>query len=609
MNTAPAPHETMKRLPWFGIPCLVPFLKPFRKQLAAMILLNIAGSMFDMMRPLFQRYAIDHFIEGRTSDTVWYFFALYLAVVGMQTVSNILSFIFCFFMEMNVLKSLRDRAFTHLQTLSFAFFNRNSVGYLHSRIMSDTERIATLSSWHIMESVWTIIYFIGTTIIMLVINWKIALMVFLVMPVATVLFVMFQKIFVKVNHGIRELNSKITSDFNEGIIGAKTIKTLAAADKICGDFEHDTMEMRRMSIIGMRFRSLFGSTISFAATTAFALVLWRGGRLSQEGIIEIGTLAVFLSYAFGLMEPFHWISNAITELIAAQVNIERFTRLVSTESDVVDSPEVIARYGDTFHPRRENWEPLKGDIEFRDVSFRYPDGDRLVLEHFNLKVPRGMNIAIVGETGAGKSTLVNLVCRFFEPTSGQMLIDGRDARERSQLWLHSNIGYVLQTPHLFSGSVLENLKYGNPDATMEEIELAVKRVSADKVIARMEHGLDSQVGECGDLLSTGEKQLISFARAILANPAILILDEATSSVDTLTEAMIQQAIAEVIRGRTSFVIAHRLSTIRSADLILVVHDGKIIEQGTHDELMAAHGEYRQLCTRQYENRFSDTSTL
>jgi ATP-binding cassette subfamily B protein len=273
---------------------------------------------------------------------------------------------------------------------------------------------------------------------------------------------------------------------------------------------------------------------------------------------------------------------------------------METESDVADTPEVIEKYGDAFEPKRENWEPLHGDIEFRDISFKYPDGDEYILEHFNLKVPQGTNVAIVGETGAGKSTLVNLVCRFFEPTSGQILIDGRDARERSQLWLHSNIGYVLQTPHLFSGSVKENLLYGRPDATMEEIEAAVKSVSADGVIARMEKGYDSDVGEGGDLLSTGEKQLLSFARAILADPRIFVLDEATSSIDTVTERLIQNAIESLMKGRTSFVIAHRLSTIRQADVILVVKDGKIIESGKHDDLIKAKGYYYSLYTRQFQ---------
>ena len=291
-----------------------------------------------------------------------------------------------------------------------------------------------------------------------------------------------------------------------------------------------------------------------------------------------------------------------------QTNIERLHDLLMTQSDVVDSPDVIEKYGDSYNPRRENWEPLRGDVEFRDVTFRYPDGEELVLEHFNLMVRQGTSVAIVGETGAGKSTLVNLVCRFYEPTKGQVLIDGRDARERSQLWLHSNIGYVLQTPHLFSGTIRENLRYGRPEATDEEIWQALRMVSADGVVRSMEKGLDSEVGEGGGRLSTGEKQLLSFARAMIKDPRILILDEATSSVDTVTEKQIQQAVAAVIRGRTSFVIAHRLSTITGSDLILAVQDGKIVEQGTHRQLMRKKGYYYSLYSRQYEE-FAVKETL
>jgi ATP-binding cassette subfamily B protein len=302
-----------------------------------------------------------------------------------------------------------------------------------------------------------------------------------------------------------------------------------------------------------------------------------------------------------MMEPLRWLVDIQSDLITTQVNIERFTNLLAVKSDVVDSPEVVEKYGDSFHPKKENWEELKGDITFENVTFQYPDGEETVLENFSLDVPFGTHLAIVGETGAGKSTLVNLVCRFYEPTQGRVLIDGRDARERSQLWLHSAIGYVLQTPHLFSGTVRENLLMGNPDATEEMIWEAIRAVSAEDVIAHLEKGLDTDVGEGGDLLSTGEKQLISFARAILANPRILILDEATASVDTMTEAKIQQAMEQVTADRTCLMIAHRLSTVRNADMILVVRQGKIVEQGTHAQLLARKGYYHELYTRQYED--------
>jgi len=421
-----------------------------------------------------------------------------------------------------------------------------------------------------------------------------------VIPIVTAIVSLMQKKLTEANRKIRETNSKITGCFNEGITGAKTVKTLSAEDKIYGEFTAMTAEMKVVSVRESKFRGFLWTSLTAASYIALALVLKMGGDLTAEQVMTVGTLSLFMSYSLGIMTPIRWIVNAISNLIMIQVNIERLTGLLATESDVADSPEVTEKYGDLFNPKSENWEELKGDIEFENVTFRYPDGEETILENFNLKIPCGTNVAIVGETGAGKSTLVNLVCRFFEPTSGRLLIDGRDARERSQLWLHSNIGYVLQTPHLFSGTIRDNLKYGSPGATDEEIMEALKLVSADGLVEKSEKGLDTEVGEGGDLLSTGEKQLISFARAILCDPKILVLDEATSSIDTFTEQLIQSAIEKVIEGRTTFMIAHRLSTVQSSDVILVVRDGKIVESGTHTELMKKRGYYHSLYTRQYE---------
>lgn len=589
-----------KTLPYFGINKLLPYLRPYRGIIFWMITLGFTGGLVDIVLPLFQEYAIDHFIAKQTLDTMDTFIWVYLAVLAFQVIANGISAYQACQIEMYVGRDMKRESFNHLQTLAFSYFNQNSVGYIHARVMSDTNRIGALVSWSLMNGVWYISYIVGAIFVMLKTNAKLALWVLLIVPVIAVVAQMFQMKLVTLNHKIREVNSQITGNFNEGITGAKTTKTLVIEKKMEDSFNRTTDEMELRSVHATHYRALFASMISFASSVALALVLWQGGQITMEGIMEIGTLSVFMSYALGMMEPIQWIVRSISDLITVQVNVERFSTLMETQSDVRDTKAVEEKYGDTFDPKRENWEPLHGDITFEDVSFRYPDGDEYVLEHFNLHIPQGTNVAIVGETGAGKSTLVNLVCRFFEPTSGRVLIDGRDARERSQLWLHSNIGYVLQTPHLFSGSVLENLRYGNPNATMEQIEEAVKSVSADEVIARMEHGYESNVGEGGDLLSTGEKQLLSFARAILADPRIFVLDEATSSIDTVTEKKIQDATYRLMKGRTSFVIAHRLSTIRQADIILVIKDGKIIEQGSHKELIAKRGEYYNLYTKQYQ---------
>lgn len=587
-----------KSLPFFGVGKVLPFMRKYRRIVTTMIVCGLLSSGVDILLPQFQRYSLNHFIGEKTLDTLPVFLIIYVAAIVFAGVLNYISCSYAMRTEVSVNRDLRNAAFNHLQTLSFSYFNQNSVGYIHARVISDTARIGSLVSWSLMDSVWHISYLVGAIVVMLIVNVRLALLVLTILPLIVLLFSVFQSRLIRVNREVRELNSKITSDFNEGITGAKTIKTLVIEDKMAHDFVEDTSAMRKKSVHVAHLRGAFAATMNLASSMALAIVLWRGGYIAAS---EVGTFSMFMSYAQGMMEPVRWIIDAISDLITTQVNIERLTRLLETKSDVQDTPEVIEKYGDSFDPKRENWETIKGDIEFSDVSFKYPDGDEYVLEHFNLKIPFGSNIAIVGETGAGKSTLVNLVCRFFEPTSGQVLIDGRDARERSQLWLHSAIGYVLQTPHLFSGTIRENLLYGNPDATEEQIRQALELVSAEKIVDRMEKGLDSDVGEGGDMLSTGEKQLISFARAILADPRILVLDEATASVDTLTEQKIQAAIETIIKGRTSLVIAHRLSTVKNADLILVVRDGRIIEQGRHEELLKARGHYYNLYTRQYED--------
>jgi len=591
-------EEQNKTLPWFGVPKLLPYLKPYMKGIAAMIAVGCLVSLIDAAYPMFNRYALDHFVIGQSLDGLGGFIALYIGVLILQVVLNYYSVAYCGKIEMSVDRDLRNAAFNHLQTLSFSYFNQNSVGYIHARVISDSGKIGELVAWRMMDIVWNLSYLLFIVLMMFLASPRLAAWLLPLIPVSAVLIAWFQRKLVTLNRQIREINSRITGSFNEGITGVRAIKTLVAEARINGDFKAETENMRKTGIRATHFSALFTSTVTLMSSMALALVLWKGGRLTRESAIKIGTLSVFMSYALSMMEPIQTIVNTISNLIAIQVNIERLTRLLETESDVSDTPEVIAKYGDTFHPRRENWEPLLGDVEFRDVSFHYPDGDELVLEHFDLKVPRGTNVAIVGETGAGKSTLVNLVCRFYEPTEGTVLIDGRDARQRSQLWLHSNIGYVLQTPHLFSGTVRENLRYGKPDATDDEIMKALEMVSAREVVEKA-GGLDADVGEGGGRLSVGEKQLLSFARALLADPRILVLDEATSSIDTMTERAIQAAIETVIRGRTSFVIAHRLSTITHADVILAVVDGRIVERGTHEELMKKRGYYFELYTRQY----------
>ena len=597
-------QEYTKSFDWKIWKRLSPFLSHYKKAFVGMFIFNAVAALIDIILPLFQRYAVLNFIEANTLDGLLTFSVAYLTAILISSLSVVAFGRNSMHIEMYPGRDMRRKLFRHLQVLDFSFYNVTPVGYLISRVMSDTNRIAGMMAWNFTDILWSVFYVGGTFVAMLLLNWKLALVVIVIVPAIAVLTYYFQNRILHWNRKVRKINSKITGSFNEGITGAKTSKTLVIEDQNTEEFKKLTGSMRDCGIKAARLNAVYIPLVLFVSTMAVAIVLLRGGYLVMDQVLEIATLSAFTTYAVGIFEPIQMTAANIAEFISLQASIERVTDLLDKDPVVKDRSDVIEKYGDVFYPKKENWEPIRGDIEFRDVTFRYPDGGENVLEHFSLHIPAGTTVAIVGETGAGKSTLVNLACRFFEPTEGQILIDGVDYRDRGLLWLHSGIGYVLQSPHLFSGTVRDNIRYGRLDATDAEIEAAAKAVSADQVVAKLENGWNSQVGEGGDKLSTGEKQLISFARAVLADPRIFVLDEATSSIDTQTEQLIQNAIDHLLQDRTSFLIAHRLSTIRKADLILVVRDGKIIEQGKHADLLKKGGYYHEL----YSKQFAEEST-
>lgn len=579
---------------------MLPFFKPYKKYFAITLGLNIFLAGVDVLTPLFQSYAIDHFIVPDTLEGIGVFAFAYISMIVMQTISVYWSVHAATTIEMCVGKDLKWAQFEHLQTLSFSYYNTTPVGYIHARVMSDTLKIAGVAAWGLVDMFWAFLYVVSVFVIMFALNAQLAMILLVIVPCIAVITVVFQNKILHWNRRVRKINSQITSAYNEGITGVKTSKSMGIEKDNEEAFFERTSDMYRSAGKAAKLNAVYIPTILLFGSAAAAFVLYRGGYMVQQDLIKLGTLSVFISYAVVIFEPIQQLARLLADLISCQANIERVMDLLEQTPDVTDRTDVIEKYGDNFYPKKGNWEKIHGDIVFEDVSFRYPDGKEYVLEHFNLHIPAGMNVAIVGETGAGKSTLVNLVGRFFEPTKGRILIDGVDYRERSQLWLHSQIGYVLQNPHLFSGTVRENIRYGRLDATDEEVEAAARSVSADEIVKKLKDGYDSDVGESGGRLSVGEKQLISFARAILAEPAIFVLDEATSSIDTVSEQLIQEATDKLLKGHTSFVIAHRLSTIRKADLILVVKDGKIIEQGTHAELLGGKGYYHDLYYKQFE---------
>ena len=557
-------------------------------------------SCIDLIYPQLSRFAIDHFIEGGTTQGLGLFALIYALCVCIQGFGVFLFVRGAGRLEMDISYDIRQDGFTRLQQLSFSFYDTTSVGWLMARMGSDVARLADMIAWSLVDLCWSGFFVVGVVAVLLWMNWKLGLLVLCVTPLLALLCVFFQRKILRQQRLVRAANSRITGAFNEGIMGAVTTKTLVREDASCEEFQQLTGNMRRAAVRAALWSALFMPIVVFLGSVSTALALSRGGSLVLTGALGFGTLSAFISYATQLFDPIQQLANILAEMQAAQASAERVIDLLDTQPDIVDTPEVEAEYGTSLEPKRENWPPITGRVEFRDVGFAYKTGER-VLEHFNLTVEPDQTIALVGETGAGKSTIVNLVCRFYEPTEGQVLIDGVDYRRRSQLWLHSALGYVLQTPHLFSGTIADNIRFGKPDASMDEVREAARMACAAPFIEQMEHGYDTQVGEGGGRLSTGQKQLICFARVLLADPRIFVLDEATSSIDTETEQLIQTAISKVLKGRTSFVVAHRLSTVRTADKILVIAGGKIAEAGTHEELLALKGRYYRLYTHQYRS--------
>ena len=577
---------------------LLQFCKPYKSRLVILGLFMFGLAGVDVIFPLMSKYAVDNFIIPGKTDGIVLFGMIYFLLIAVQA-ANIFFFIdIAGKIEMYLTYDIRKKGFQHLQELSFNYYDKTPVGWLMARMTSDSQRLGSFISWGIVDLVWGFSYMILISITMLILNWKLALITLTVVPVLVVLSLFFQKKILKAYRKVRKTNSKITGSFNEGIAGAKTTKTLVREEENLREFQVNTTEMYRSSVKAAIFSSLYLPAVLTLGSIGTGLALWFGGEGVMMQAISYGTLVAFISYTVQFFEPMRELARVFAELQNAQASAERIFSMIEEEPQITDNSEVIKKFGDILRSKEENWPKINGNISFEDVTFGYKGGEK-VLENFNLDIKAGETIALVGETGSGKSTIVNLACRFYEPTKGKINIDGEDYRQRSMLWLQSNLGYVLQTPHLFSGSIKENIAYGRLDATDEEIIEAAKLVNAHNFIIKLENGYDSEVGEGGARLSTGEKQLISFARAILADPRIFILDEATSSVDTETEQLIQEAIHTVLENRTSFIIAHRLSTIRSADRILVIQKGKITEQGDHHELLKQKGYYYRLYTNQF----------
>ena len=586
-------HASKDKTPWVKI---IKTVLKHRSLAIGLIVSVVFLAILDVGYPLINQYAINtYFGDNPNFDTVPYFIAFYIIIAVLYGLA-VFTFIFLGGkVEAYTSYDLRKEAYKNLQKLSFSYFDTNAQGWIMARLTSDARKLSEIISWGVINFLWASLTAIGILVALIIINPLLSLVLLAILPIVLFSTILIRKKILKSYRDARSENSKITAALNEGFMGIKATKSLVIEDKNSREFEYKASKYKRASLIAVMFSAMFGPIIFITCYLSVGATLYVGSLLS----ISIPSLYLFVDYTIKFFDPVVSVSETIGEFQQAQASAERIISLIDEIPDIVDREDVIEKYGTIYDPKYENFEEIDGDIEFKDVTFKYKTGET-VLKNFNLKINKGMNVALVGHTGSGKSTIVNLICRFYEPTEGDILIDNKSYKDRSITWLHSKLGYVLQTPQLFTGTILENVKYGNLKATDEECINALKVVSADTFIEKLPDKYNTFVGEGGNKLSLGEKQLISFARAIVSDPKLLILDEATSSVDTETEELIQKAILKVLKGRTSIVIAHRLSTIVNADLILVMDQGKILEMGNHHELLNKKGAYFELYKNQFE---------
>ncbi|MEN9819314.1 MAG: hypothetical protein RL379_92 [Bacillota bacterium] len=527
-----------------------------------------------------------------------------LIVIGIliRAVAIYLLFFTTNYLEMSVYIHIREDAFAQVQKLSFSYFDKTSSGWLIARLQSDTSKISDMISWGITRFVWITFELIFILITMFIISWQMSLVLLATVPIMIFIAPYFQFRILNLSRTARNAFSKYVAWLAEVIAGAKTIKTLSIENNVQKEANDIVTDIRDKAWKTAKTQAFFYPSVTLISTITTAIVIFVGSSLMLSNTImyDVSIFVLFIGFVSALYTPIQEFVDLFTELMSSQSSVEKILSLIETKPVITDTPEVIATYGTLLKPNVTAYEKMKGQVEFKDVSFSYNPGTQII-HSMNLLIPQGQTVAIVGETGSGKSTTVNLLCRFYEPTSGQLLIDGHDYRTRSVGWLRHHLGYVQQTPFIFSGTIRKNIKYGKLDASDEAMIAASKTVGAHEFISALPQGYDTILKDGGSDLSVGQKQLIAFARAIIRNPTIMILDEATSSIDTETEAMIQKAITKTLKGRTSIVIAHRLSTIVDADRILVMSEGRIIEDGSHRELMLKKGTYHKL----YMNQFAE----
>ena len=578
---------------------------PYKRLLIPLAISAVAIALIEASFALITRWAVDDVVKDGNTLSLWPHMTVYAALTCLLAVGVWVFITSAGGLANHMSHDIREECFKRIQELEFAYFDHRPTGWLISRLTSDCDKLARIIAWGSLDLLWAICLVLIIAVIMVVLHPVLGLLVLSVVPPLIFVSAVFQKRLLLSSRDTRKFNSMITASFAEALQGLRTTKTLVREQENSVEFQVISSQMYGVSIQNALQSAVYIPMVLALGSLAAGIALWRGGVGVIDSSLSLGTLVAFIFYTGQFFAPINQIAHVLVQMQGAQAAGERVLSLLATEPSIIDSGDVRSRLEKWDIPDRAANLAVDGypdgieSLEFRHVDFSYSEGES-VLKDFNLSVKSGQTIALVGASGGGKSTIVNLAARFYEPTGGQILVNGRDLRERGLVWYQSNLGIVLQSPHLFSGSVRENIRYGKLEATDEEIEAVARSVNADRFICALENGYDTDVGEGGNRLSTGQKQLISFARALLADPRIFIMDEATSSIDTETEQLIQRGLKAIFHGRISFVIAHRLSTIRMADQILVIEKGKIIESGTHSELIEAKGRYLALYTYQFQ---------
>jgi len=571
-------------------------LLPHWKWAAGFLAAVAAVAWFDAYFTFLHKRIVDEGILARNQPVLVSIVTHYGLLLLVQAVLVFFMIYLVGILGERVRYDLRQRMFNHLQNLSLSYYSRTPVGWIMSRVTSDSDRVAELVTWGLLDSTWAVLTILSSAYFMLIINWRMALIVLAILPVLIFVAVQFRKRILVEFRNVRKLNSRVTGAYNENIGGVRVVKALGREDANLLEFGVLTGEMYRSSYRAAWLSALFLPAVQIISAIALGAIAWYGGLQADLGGMTVGGIQAFVGYVTFMLWPIQDMARVYAEMQHAIASAERMYSLIDAVPEVVNKPGAVDPGS------------LTGALSFDHVDFYY-EADKPVLADFTLHVKPGETIALVGPTGGGKSTIVNLLCRFYEPSQGTIKLAGRDYTELTLDSIQSRIGVVLQTPHLFSGPVRENIRYGRLNATDAEVEAAAKLAGAHDFVTTLPTGYDENVGEGGNLLSTGQKQLISLARAVLAQPEIFIMDEATSSVDTLTEALIQKGMEHLMRGRTSFVIAHRLSTIRRADRILVIENGRIAEMGSHAELLHQQGHYYRLYTQQFRRELGEVYDL